>query len=52
MYRPLYVLKEIVDRFKCLNATTLMCFLDASSAFDRVTHSMLFRKRVERCVRG
>ena len=29
-----------------------MCFLDASKAVDRVTHFLLFRKLVERGVRG
>ena len=48
----IYVLKEIVDRFKCLYGSTLMCFLDASKAFDRVTHSILFRKLVDRGDRG
>ena len=40
----IYVLKEIVDKYKCV----FMCFLDASKAFDRVNHTILFRKLSER----
>ena len=40
----IYVLKEMVDKFKSLNGGMYMCFLDASKAFDRVKHSVLFNK--------
>ena len=43
----IYVLKEIIDRYRQLNGCLFMCFLDASNAFDRVKHSLLFRKLVK-----
>ena len=41
---PIYLLKEIIARYHSLNGSIFMCFLDASKAFDRVNHSLLFSK--------
>ena len=48
----IYILKEIVEKYRSLNGCIFMCFLDASRAFDRVKHSVLFSKLVRRGVPG
>ena len=44
----IYSLKEIIDKYRQLNGSIFMCFLDASKAFDRVKHSTLFNKLLKR----
>ena len=40
----IYSLKEIIGSHSQLNGCVFSCFLDASKAFDRVKHSILFTK--------
>ena len=46
----IYALKEIVENHKGHNGSMFMGFLDASKAFDRLKHSTLFRKLIDRRV--
>ena len=46
------VLKEIVMKYRNMNSTVFMCFLDASKAFDRVNHEKLFKKLINRGLPG
>lgn len=46
----IYALKEIVSLYRAKNSSVLMCFIDASKAFDRVNHRKLFDKLKRRGV--
>ena len=48
----IYTLKEIVENHRSLNGSMFMGFLDASKAFDRLKHSLLFQKLIDRKVPG
>ena len=46
----IYVLKEVIDRHGSLNRSIFTRLLDASKAFDRVTHYILFQNMIDRGV--
>lgn len=46
----IYVLKEVIDMYNHLNSSSFICFFDASKAFDRVNHSLLFKALTNRRV--
>ena len=51
-YLCIYSLEEIIGSYSQLNGCVFSCFLDASKAFDRVKHSMLFTKLLRRGAPG
>ena len=46
----LYTLKEILEYYKQRNTTIFVTFLDASKAFDRIDHWLLFKKLFDKHV--
>ena len=46
----IYVLKEMIDYYRAHGSSVYICSLDASKAFDKINHSILFAKLINRNV--
>ena len=44
----IYTLKEFIDFYKKRNTTVFVTFLDASKAFDRIDHWLLYEKMIDK----
>jgi hypothetical protein len=44
----IFILKEVIDFYTSHNSPVYICFMDASKAFDRVSHYCLFKKLLDR----
>ena len=45
-----FILKEVVDLYKCSLSPVYLCFMDAKKAFDRVNHFSLLHRLLNRKV--
>ena len=46
----IYALKKFIEHYKSRNTTVFVTFLDASKAFDRIDHWLLFKKLISKDV--
>ena len=46
----IYALSELIEYFKSRSTSVYVAFLDASKAFDKISHWTLFRKLIDRNV--
>ena len=46
----IYTLKEFIEYYKQRNTAIFVTFLDASKAFDRIDHKLLFKKLIDKHV--
>ena len=46
----IYSLKEIINYYNSQGSPVFLCYLDIRKAFDRVNHTILFKKLIERSV--
>ena len=47
-YICIYALTEFIEYFKSRSTSVYVAFLDASKAFDKISHWTLFKKLIDR----